>query len=202
MTAPVRWRWGEDEATRAVDRALAAGSEVVLHESGRRRIARVDGPRGVLLVKRFRVGSGPHPWRDRVRSLAGAGPGEAEARTLADREKVARVLLNRIADRDYLQLDSTVSYAAQRRSVTTTDAERASTSPYNTYTHRGMPPGPIANPGLVSIQAALTPATGTWRYFVAVNPETGETKFANTFAEHEKNVALFQAWCRAHPGKC
>ncbi|HON73857.1 MAG TPA: endolytic transglycosylase MltG [Dermatophilaceae bacterium] len=127
---------------------------------------------------------------------------EAEARTLADREKVARVLLNRIADRDYLQLDSTVSYAAQRRSVTTTDAERASTSPYNTYTHRGMPPGPIANPGLVSIQAALTPATGTWRYFVAVNPETGETKFANTFAEHEKNVALFQAWCRAHPGKC
>ena len=65
---------------------------------------------------------------------------EAEARSLADREKVARVLLNRIADRDYLQLDSTVSYAAQRRSVTTTDAERASASPYNTYTHRGMPP--------------------------------------------------------------
>ena len=127
---------------------------------------------------------------------------EAEARTLADREKVARVLLNRIADHDYLQLDSTVSYAAQRRAVTTTDAERASTSPYNTYTHLGMPPGPIANPGLVSIQAALTPATGTWRYFVAVNPETGETKFANTFAEHQKNVALFQSWCRAHPGKC
>jgi len=127
---------------------------------------------------------------------------EAEARTLADREKVARVLLNRIADHDYLQLDSTVSYAAQRRAVTTTDAERASKSPYNTYTHLGLPPGPIDNPGLVSIQAALTPATGTWRYFVAVNPETGETKFANTFAEHQKNVALFQSWCRAHPGKC
>jgi UPF0755 protein len=127
---------------------------------------------------------------------------EAEARTLEDRRKVARVLLNRLAAKDLLRLDSTVSYAAGRRSVTTTDAERASKSPYNTYVKAGLPPGPIDNPGLTSLQAAIDPADGPWQYFVAVNPETGETRFATSFAQHQVNVAAFQSWCAAHPGKC
>ncbi len=137
---------------------------------------------------------------NRIMTLASIA--ESEARTDSDRAKVVRVLLNRIEADRALQLDSTVSYAAKRRSITTTDAERASTSPYNTYVVLGLPPGPISNPGASAIKAAVNPAKGDWLYFVAVNPDTGETKFATTFAEHERNVALFQAWCQANKGSC
>ena len=66
----------------------------------------------------------------------------------------------------------------------------------------GLPPGPIDNPGTAAIQAAVAPAPGPWLYFVAVNPATGETKFATTADEHAGNVAQFQAWCKANPGQC
>ncbi|HYO86764.1 MAG TPA: endolytic transglycosylase MltG [Dermatophilaceae bacterium] len=127
---------------------------------------------------------------------------EGEARLDADRGKVARVIENRLAAKQNLQLDSTVSYGVKRRSITTTDAERAARNGYGTYTHPGLPVGPIGNPGLASIKAALAPTPGGWRYFVTVNPDTGLTKFAVTAAEHEANVKLFQAWCRTRPGTC
>ncbi len=127
---------------------------------------------------------------------------EAEGTTTDDRQKIARVLLNRIAQGTNLQLDSTVSYGVQKRSITTTDAARADKNPYNTYLDAGLPAGPIGNPGASAIQAALTPADGPWLFFVAVNPSTGETKFSVTAAEHDQNVKEFQAWCSANPGKC
>ncbi len=132
---------------------------------------------------------------------------EAESSGAADRGKVARVVYNRLANSGppnfgLLQLDSTVSYGVQKRSVTTTDAERADPNPWNTYVHKGLPVGPIGNPGLKAIEAALKPTPGPWLFFVAVNPITGETKFATTQAEHDRYVAEFQAFCRAHPGTC
>jgi UPF0755 protein len=132
---------------------------------------------------------------------------EAEANQKADLAKVARVIDNRVANQGppnfgLLQFDSTVSYGVKRRSITTTDKERGDSNPWNTYVHKGLPIGPISNPGATSIEAAAHPASGTWLFFVAVNPETGETRFANTLAEHQQNVALFQAWCQDHPGKC
>ncbi|MEP7370165.1 MAG: endolytic transglycosylase MltG, partial [Dermatophilaceae bacterium] len=127
---------------------------------------------------------------------------QAEAKAIADFPKVARVVDNRLARPMPLQLDSTVSFIAGRRAVTTTDAERASRSAYNTYLHPGLPPGPIDSPGLSAMKAALNPTPGPWLYFVAVNPETGETRFALDAAGHAANVALFQKWCSAHPGKC
>jgi len=129
---------------------------------------------------------------------------EAEAKRTEDRGKVARVVLNRLAKPMRLQLDSTVSYGVKKRAITTTDAERATVNAWNTYTKDGLPAGPIANPGLASIQAAVSPAEGPWLFFVAVNPETGETKFAATQAEHDSYVAQFQAWCNApeNQGKC
>jgi len=127
---------------------------------------------------------------------------QAEARRPADFARVSRVVYNRLAARQKLQLDSTVSYAAHRRSVTTTDAERASRSPYNTYQVAGPPAAPIGNPGVAALQAALHPAKGAWRYFVAVNPVTGETRFAVTAAGHAVNEQVFHRWCAAHPGKC
>ena len=141
------------------------------------------------------------------RTLIVASIVEAESSGQADRGKVARVVYNRLANNGppnfgLLQLDSTVSYGVQKRSVTTTDAERANTNPWNTYVHKGLPVGPISNPGLAAIKAALHPTAGPWLFFVAVNPITGETKFATTQAEHDRDVAEFQAFCRAHPGTC
>ncbi|HOF35426.1 MAG TPA: endolytic transglycosylase MltG [Dermatophilaceae bacterium] len=129
---------------------------------------------------------------------------EAEAKRSEDRAKVARVVLNRLAKPMRLQMDSTVSYGVKKRAITTTDEERASINGWNTYTKDGLPDSPIANPGLASIQAAVAPAEGPWLFFVAVNPETGETKFAATQAEHDTYVAQFQAWCNAaeNQGKC
>ncbi|MHB8185305.1 MAG: endolytic transglycosylase MltG [Dermatophilaceae bacterium] len=128
---------------------------------------------------------------------------EAEASASADRPKVARVIENRLAKQMPLQLDSTVHFISGRRGKAgTTDAERLSKSPYNTYLVAGLPPGPIDSPGLSAMKAAVSPTPGPWMYFVAVNPETGETRFAVDAAGHAANAKLFQKWCSDHPGKC
>lgn len=127
---------------------------------------------------------------------------EGEARLPADRPKVARVIYNRLALPMRLQMDSSVNYGVQNKSITTTDAERADPNGYNTYAKDGLPVGPIGNPGVESIQATLNPAAGDWLYFVTVNPETGETVFTNNKADHDKAVLQFQQWCQERPGTC
>jgi UPF0755 protein len=118
------------------------------------------------------------------------------------RAKVARVLYNRLAKGMPLALDSTVIYAENLQTNTTTPKDRASKSPYNTYLRKGLPPGPISAPGRSSLEAAAGPATGKWLYFVTVNFDTGETKFATTAADFEKLRQEFQLWCQSHPGRC
>jgi UPF0755 protein len=128
---------------------------------------------------------------------------EAEVRNPQDRDKVARVIYNRVAKGMPLQMDSTVHYAVNKSDkVTTTPADRQNPSPYNTYRHAGLPPGPISAPGKASLQAAANPADGGWLYFVTVNPDTGETIFSNTQAEHDAAVRRFQQWCSSHSGRC
>ena len=141
------------------------------------------------------------------RTLTIASIVEGEVNGDADRAKVARVILNRLEggppSYGLLQMDSTVHFVAQKRGKAgTTNAQRAVNSPYNTYKVQGLPPGPIGNPGEESIIAAANPAEGDWHYFVTVDPSTGETKFAVTQAEHDRNVREFQAWCSANKGKC
>ena len=141
------------------------------------------------------------------RTLTIASIVEGEVNGDADRAKVARVILNRLDDGPpnygLLQMDSTVHFVAQERGKAgTTNEQRGSDSPYNTYKHQGLPPGPIDSPGTKSIEAAANPADGDWFFFVTVDPSTGETKFAETQAEHDRNVQEFQAWCSANPGKC
>ena len=107
--------------------------------------------------------------------------------------KVARVIYNRLSEAgetDFkLQLDATVNYAhGENLGATTTAEERQIDSPYNTYRYPGLPPGPISAPGEEAIEAATHPADGPWFFFVTVNLRTGETKFAETFAEHQVNV--------------
>lgn len=122
---------------------------------------------------------------------------EYEAKKDEDYPKVARVLYNRIKAGKPLQLDSTVAFVSKRKGdVFTTDAERANKSEYNTYQHTGLPPGPIGSPGEKTIEAALKPAKGNWLYFVAINLDTGETVFSDTYAEHQKAVAKLQDYCK------
>lgn len=124
---------------------------------------------------------------------------EREVRVPRYRAMVARVLYDRLDKGKKLELDSTVIYATHSNRTTTTKDDRKVKSPYNTYKHKGLPPTPISAPGRAALLAATNPVPGKWLYFVTVNYDTGETKFATTFAEHQKNVALFKAWCQA-PG--
>jgi UPF0755 protein len=111
---------------------------------------------------------------------------QAEGGRLADYPKIARVIYNRLAQGIPLQLDSTVLYGLNRYGFVATDAELSSDSPYNTYKHKGLTPGPIDNPGATAIQAVLNPATGNWLYFVTVNPKTGETLFTSSQAQFQQ----------------
>src|SRR5919107_1776078 len=110
---------------------------------------------------------------------------EAEANRDQDRGKVARVIYNRLetdATNGLLQIDATVNYALGRDlglGLTTEDLEVD--SPYNTRKYPGLPPGPIESPGDKAIEAAAHPTEGSWVYYVTVNLETGETKFAKSY---------------------
>ncbi|MGH3151453.1 MAG: endolytic transglycosylase MltG [Streptosporangiaceae bacterium] len=111
---------------------------------------------------------------------------QAEGGRLSDYPKIARVIYNRLAQGMQLQLDSTVLYGLNTYGIVASDAQLASTSPYNTYKHKGLPPGPIDSPGNAAIQAVLSPATGSWLWFVTVNPKTHETLFTSSEAQFQQ----------------
>lgn len=119
------------------------------------------------------------------------------------RPMVAAVIHNRLERGMPLQMDSTIHYALQDFSkVTTTAEDRDVDSPYNTYKNTGLPPGAISNPGKAAMDAASHPADIGSLFFVTVDLDTGETRFADTLEEHEANVAVFQQWCSANQGRC
>ena len=139
------------------------------------------------------------PVEQRLAVVTKASLVQAEAGSIEDMGKVARVLENRLAVGMALQLDTTVNYANNKGGITTTAQDRANPSPYNTYVHPGLPPGAISNPGEDALRAVLAPTPGDWRFFVVVDPDTGETRFGATAAEHQQNVLLFQQWLRENP---
>lgn len=119
--------------------------------------------------------------------------------------QVARVIENRLKDTSEvngrLQMDSTVQYGLGEVGGSPTAAElQDAGNPYNTYVHAGLPPTPIGAPGAGALEAAVTPPAGDWLYFVTVNLDTGETKFAATLTEHQTYVAELRAWQAANPG--
>ena len=111
---------------------------------------------------------------------------QAEGGRLSDYPKIARVIYNRLVQGIPLQLDSTVLYGLNTFGILASDQQLNSPSPYNTYRHMGLTPGPIDSPGNAAIQAVLHPASGNWLYFVTVSPKTGETLFTSSETQFEQ----------------
>lgn len=120
---------------------------------------------------------------------------EREARRDEDRPMMARAIENRLAQGMPLSIDASVAYGLNKPGTQLTNADiQNADNPFNTYKHMGLPPTPIASPGEKSIDAVLNPAQGTWLFWMTVNDDTGETKFATTYAEHQQNQAQHDAW--------
>lgn len=139
---------------------------------------------------------------DRNRVLTIASIIQREARLADDFYKVSRVIQNRLAIPMLLQMDSTAQYGDDAQDSAFSTAEQLdAVNGYNTYTHEGLPIGPISGVGDLAIDAALHPVDGPWLYFVTVNLDTGETLFNETVAEHDRDVQQLRQWCREtqHP---
>jgi UPF0755 protein len=118
---------------------------------------------------------------------------EKETAVAEERPLVASVYYNRLARNMALGADPTVVYAALlagRYRGTIYQSDLQFDSPYNTYKYPGLPPGPIANPGVASLQAAMHPAQSGFLYFVSDN--NGHHRFARTVEEHGRNVAAYR----------
>ena len=115
---------------------------------------------------------------------------EKESAHTGENYTVSSVIYNRLTNQrnfPYLQIDATIVYALGGKSDLTAEDLKLD-SPYNTYLYGGLPPTPIANPGLSAIMAALRPAE-TGYYYYALNPATGEHKFSKTLKEHQDFLA-------------
>ncbi len=149
------------------------------------------------MVDRLRTKLGP----DLVARARARGLGVHQLLTLAsiiEREAVApeemrlisAVFWNRLKLDMPLQADPTVQYAVGKERRALAHADLRVDHPYNTYRHPGLPPGPIASPGLPAIEAALNPAPVTYRYFVAMNQR--RHYFSNTVEQHNAAVARYR----------
>ena len=121
---------------------------------------------------------------------------ERETAVDADRPLVASVLDNRLAKNIPLGTDPSVIYGLElegkwRGAIYASDLTRD--TPYNTYLHAGLPPGPVANPGVPALRAAMDPARTNYLYFVAAGTNAqGHSLFAETLDEHNRNVAAYR----------
>ena len=149
------------------------------------------------MVRRFRAVAGQLGLKGNVhRVVTMASLVERETAVDAERPLVAGVFENRLAKRMPLMTDPAVIYGLEvegrwRGAIHQSDLKFD--TPYNTYLHIGLPPGPVANPGLKSLRAAMQPAKSTYLYFVAAgaNPQ-GRSLFASSEEEHEHNVAGYR----------
>ncbi len=116
---------------------------------------------------------------------------EAEAANPAERPIIAGLYLNRIRIGMPLQADPTVAYAiGEKRRLLYSDLNIS--SPYNTYRNKGLPPGPINNPGVEAIKAVIKPAKHNYIYMVAIGDGSGKHNFSSSKAEHDRYVSIYR----------
>jgi peptidoglycan lytic transglycosylase G len=145
--------------------------------------------------KQWHLLAGPGPRQDIHRLVTLASLVEKESALAQERPMVAGVFLNRLRLQMPLQCDPTTAYAAlleNRYRGVLGKSDLTSSNPYNTYTHTGLPPGPIANPGAQSLAAALRPADVSYLYFVAKPDNSGSHHFSSTLAEHNEAVEQYR----------
>ncbi|MEO6510282.1 MAG: endolytic transglycosylase MltG [Nocardioides sp.] len=126
------------------------------------------------------------------------------------RPKIARVIYNRLEidpnpAAGLLQIDATVNFALGKPGpavLTQDEIDSVADSPYNTYTHKGLPPGPIEAPGDDAIAAALHPDDGPWFFYVTVNLATGETRFTDDYNEFLTFKGELQDYCATQSDRC
>jgi len=163
---------------------------------------RIDTPRDIAaaMVHRFRQTAqkiGLLGQSDIRRIVTMASIVEKETGVAEERPLVAGVYYNRLDKDMLLGADPTVIYAALlagRYRGTIYQSDLQFDSPYNTYKNPGLPPGPIANPGSASLEAAMHPQDTRFLYFVSDN--LGHHRFSSSAAEHEKNVAAYRKAAR------
>jgi UPF0755 protein len=149
------------------------------------------------MVKRFRQAAQQLGLTQNVHAVVTmASLVERETAVDAERPLVASVFENRLAKNMPLMTDPSVIYGLQlqklwRGTIYASDLKRD--TPYNTYLHAGLPPGPVANPGIPALRAAMQPAETNYLYFVAANQNPqGRSIFAATLDEHNRNVASYR----------
>ena len=107
---------------------------------------------------------------------------EKEVQSTEDMQLVSGILWKRLKNDMPLQVDATVTYLTGKRSTGVSTEDTKIDSPYNTYLYRGLPLGPISNPGTESIEAALHPKTSSYWYYLSA-PD-GKTIFSTTYEQH------------------
>ncbi|MBM3464212.1 MAG: endolytic transglycosylase MltG [Armatimonadetes bacterium] len=118
---------------------------------------------------------------------------EAEAQVSGERPRIASVYVNRMRYGMKLECDATVQYALGKRKPVLLYEDLKVESPYNTYLYTGLPPGPICNPGLSCIRAALRPAASEYLYYVRNDKKNdGSHVFSRSYAEHEQAIYRYQ----------
>jgi len=111
---------------------------------------------------------------------------EKEVTSIEDMKIVSGLFWNRIKNKQALESCATLAYILGENKAQYSLEDTQISSPYNTYRNRGLPPGPITNPGLNAIQAAIYPTYTDYNYFLS-DPKTGNTIWSKTFEEHKQN---------------
>jgi len=163
------------------------------------RFARSAKPRQIVgtMVRRFRVAAEQLGLNVEVHPVVTiASLVERETAVEEERPLVASVFVNRLAKKMPLMTDPAVIYGLERENRwrgTLYESDLKRNTAYNTYLNPGLPPGPIANPGIHSLRAAMDPAKTDYLYFVAAGANAeGRSLFASTLDEHNRDVAQYR----------
>ncbi len=114
---------------------------------------------------------------------------EKEVRTFEDKKLVSGILWKRLKSDMPLQVDATISYITGKKTTKISLEELQIDHPYNTYKYKGLPPGPISNPGLESIKAAFNPEDSPYWFYLST--QEGKTIFSQTYQQHLKAKELY-----------